>query len=336
MFDGRTILITGGTGTFGNAVVRRFLKTDIAEIRILSRDEKKQNDMRVKISDKRVQFFLGDVRDSSSLRMSMQGTDYVFHAAAFKQVPSCEFFPLEAIKTNILGSENVLDVAAENGVKKVVTLSTDKAVYPICAMGMTKAMMEKIMVAKARLNQSSTVFCGTRYGNVVASRGSVVPLFISQILAGKSLTITDPNMARFMMSIDEAIDLVLHAFAKGQPGDIFAQKAPAATISTVVEALKEIFKAVNPVQVIGNRHGEKLSETLVAREEMIRATDCGSYFRIPMDERNLNYEAYFSEGQKKPTIEEFTSLNAKQLNKEEMIAVLLGLEYVQEALANRT
>jgi UDP-N-acetylglucosamine 4,6-dehydratase/5-epimerase len=335
MFDGKTILITGGTGSFGNAVVQRYLKTDIAEIRIFSRDEKKQSDMRGEIKDKRVQFFLGDVRDEASLQAPMQSVDYVFHAAAYKQVPSCEFFPLEAIKTNILGSENVLNAAAENGVKKVVVLSTDKSVYPICAMGMTKAMMEKLMVAKARLNQSKTVFCGTRYGNVVASRGSVVPLFINQILAGKPLTITDPNMARFMMDIDEAIDLVVHAFEKGQPGDVFAQKAPAATILTVVEALKEVFGADNPIQVIGNRHGEKLSETLVAREEMLRATECDSYFRIPMEERSLNYEAYFSEGQKKPSVEEFTSLNTRQLNQAEMVALLRRLDYIKDALRGR-
>ncbi len=337
MFEGRTLLITGGTGTFGNAVVQRYLRTEIAEIRIFSRDEKKQDDMRNALRNERLKFFLGDVREPSSLLAPMRGVDYVFHAAALKQVPSCEFFPLEAIRTNTLGAENVLSSALACGVKKVIVLSTDKAVYPINAMGMSKALMEKLMVAKARMHgDSGAIFCGTRYGNVMASRGSVIPLFISQILAGKPLTITDPNMTRFMMTIEDAVDLVVYAFQNGGPGDIFVQKAPAATILALAEALKEIFEADNEIQILGTRHGEKLYETLLNREEMAKAEDRGDYYRIPADIRDLNYSLYFSEGQLEVSFtEEYTSHNTHRMNQAEMIDLLLKLDCVQECLKTR-
>lgn len=334
MFKGRTLLITGGTGTFGNAVVRRYLKTDIAEIRIFSRDEKKQDDMRNTLRNERVKFFLGDVRDPGSLLAPMRGVDYVFHAAALKQVPSCEFFPLEAVRTNTLGAENVLSTAQACGVRNVIVLSTDKAVYPVNAMGMSKALMEKFMIAKARMQgDNGTVFCGTRYGNVMASRGSVIPLFISQILAGKPLTITDPNMTRFMMTIEDAVDLVVYAFQNGKSGDIFVQKAPSATILILADALKEIFAADNEIQILGTRHGEKLYETLLNREEMNKAEDRGGYYRIPADVRDLNYSLYFSQGQLDVSFaEEYNSHNTHQMNQREMTDLLLKLDCVQEAL----
>ena len=334
MFKGRTLLITGGTGTFGNAVVRRYLRTDIAEIRIFSRDEKKQEDMRNALRNERLKFFLGDVREPCSLLAPMRGVDYVFHAAALKQVPSCEFFPLEAVRTNTLGAENVFSTALTCGVKKVIVLSTDKAVYPINAMGMSKALMEKLMVAKARMYaDNGTIFCGTRYGNVMASRGSVIPLFISQILAGSPLTITDPNMTRFMMTIEDAVDLVVYAFQNGGPGDIFVQKAPAATILTLAEALKEIFEADNGIQILGTRHGEKLYETLLNREEMAKAEDRGRYYRIPADIRGLNYSLYFTKGQVDVSFaEEYTSHNTHRMNHAETVDLLLKLDCVQEAL----
>jgi UDP-N-acetylglucosamine 4,6-dehydratase len=337
MFKGRTLLITGGTGTFGNAVVRRYLETDIGEIRVLSRDEKKQDDMRNALRNDRVKFFLGDVREPSSLLAPMRGVDYVFHAAALKQVPSCEFFPLEAIRTNILGAENVLGAAVACGVRNVIVLSTDKAVYPINAMGMSKALMEKLMVAKARTHGGNgPIFCGTRYGNVMASRGSVIPLFISQILAGRPLTVTDPNMTRFMMTIEDAVDLVVYAFQNGRPGDIFVQKAPAATILDLAEALKEIFEADNEIQILGTRHGEKLYETLLNREEMAKAEDRGDYYRVPADIRDLNYSLYFSEGQMKVGFAaEYTSHNTRRMNQTQMVDVLLTLPCVQEVLEPR-
>jgi UDP-glucose 4-epimerase len=338
MFNGRTLLITGGTGTFGNAVVRRYLRTEIAEIRIFSRDEKKQDDMRNALRNERLKFFLGDVREPGSLLAPMRGVDYVFHAAALKQVPSCEFFPLEAVRTNTLGAENVLSSALASGVKKVIVLSTDKAVYPINAMGMSKALMEKLMVAKARMyGDNGTSFCGTRYGNVMASRGSVIPLFISQILAGKPLTITDPNMTRFMMSIEDAVDLVVYAFQNGNSGDIFVQKAPSATILILAEALKTIFEADNEIQILGTRHGEKLYETLLNREEMSKAEDRGGYYRIPADIRDLNYSLYFTRGQVDVSFaEEYNSHNTHRMDRGEMIELLLKLDCVRDALKTRT
>lgn len=334
MFKERTLLITGGTGTFGNAMVRRYLRTDIAEIRIFSRDEKKQDDMRNALRNEKLKFFLGDVREPSSLVASMRGVDYVFHAAALKQVPSCEFFPLEAIRTNALGAENVLNAALACGVKNVIVLSTDKAVYPINAMGMSKALMEKLMIAKARMgSDGGTIFCGTRYGNVMASRGSVIPLFISQILAGTPLTITDPGMTRFMMTIEDAVDLVVYAFENGSSGDIFVQKAPAATILTLAQALKAIFEAHNEIQILGTRHGEKLYETLLNREEMAKAEDRGGYYRIPADIRGLNYALYFSEGQVDVSFaEEYNSHNTRRMNQTEMVDLLVKLDCVQNAL----
>jgi UDP-glucose 4-epimerase len=334
MFKGRTLLITGGTGTFGNAVVRRYLRTDIAEIRIFSRDEKKQDDMRNTLRNERLKFFLGDVREPSSLLASMRGVDYVFHAAALKQVPSCEFFPLEAVRTNTLGAENVLSAAPACEVKNVIVLSTDKAVYPINAMGMSKALMEKLMVAKARLHgDGGTIFCGTRYGNVMASRGSVIPLFISQIIAGKPLTVTDPNMTRFMMTIEDAVDLAVYAFQNGSSGDIFVQKAPAATILTLAESLKAVFRADNEIQILGTRHGEKLYETLLNREEMAKAEDRGGYYRIPVDIRDLNYSLYFTKGQMDVSLaEEYNSHNTHRMNQAEMVDLLLKLDCVQDAL----
>jgi len=334
MFTGKTLLITGGSGTFGNATLRRFLKTGIREIRVFSRDEKKQDDMRRFYRDPKVKFYIGDVRNPNSLVDAMYGVDYVFHAAALKQVPSCEFYPLEAIMTNTLGAENVLNAAQTNGVKRVIVLSTDKAVYPINAMGMTKALMEKLMVAKSRVAAPrGCVMCGTRYGNVMASRGSVIPLFVQQIKEGKPLTITDPGMTRFMMSIESAVDLVLYAFEHGTPGDIFVQKAPASTIGTLAEALRRIFKADNPIKVIGTRHGEKLYETLLTREEMAHAEDLVGYYRVPADTRDLNYALYFTQGEAAiASQQEYHSHNTRQLNLEATIELLLKLEYIQAEL----
>jgi len=334
MFDNRVLFVTGGTGSFGNAVIRRFLKTQIREIRVFSRDEKKQDDMRREYGSRTLSFYIGDVRHPDSLRDAMAGVDYVFHAAALKQVPSCEFYPLEAMRTNSLGTENVMDAAVANRVKRVIILSTDKAVYPINAMGMSKALAERLMVAKSRVAWGAgTTLCGTRYGNVMASRGSVIPLFLQQIKEGVPLTITDPAMTRFMMSIDDAVDLVLYAFRHASPGDIFVQKAPAATIETLALALKKLFKADNPIKIIGTRHGEKLYETLLTREEMQKAEDCGDYYRIPADTRDLNYEMFFSEGT--PAIaeqEDYNSHNTRRLDVDAMAEMLLKLKSVQDEL----
>jgi len=321
MFENKTLIITGGTGTFGNAVLRRFLETDIREIRIFSRDEKKQDEMRNALRNPKVKFYLGNVRDYDSILSAMRGVNMVFHAAALKQVPSCEFFPLEAIRTNAIGAENVMNAALACNVKNMIVLSTDKAVYPINAMGMSKALMEKLMIAKARSHGDlGTIFCGTRYGNVMGSRGSVIPLFISQILAGSPLTITDPNMTRFMMSIDDAVDLVVYAFKHGNPGDVFVQKAPAATIETLAKALKKLFKGNNEIRIIGTRHGEKLYETLLTREEMSRAEDMDDYFRIPADVRDLNYSLYFTEGETNVSgQEDYHSHNTRRLDEDGLI-----------------
>jgi UDP-N-acetylglucosamine 4,6-dehydratase len=334
MFKNKTLLITGGTGTFGNAVLQRFLRTDISEIRILSRDEKKQEDMRLSYNDVKLKFYIGDVREFDSVAGAMAGVDYVFHAAALKQVPSCEFYPLEAIRTNSLGAENVLNAAVCAGVERVIVLSTDKAVYPINAMGLSKAMMEKLMLAKARFTRpGGTILCGTRYGNVMASRGSVIPLFIRQVKEGVPLTVTDPRMTRFMMSIDDAVDLVLFAYANGRPGDIFVQKAPAATIETLALAVKKVFDASNAVRVIGTRHGEKLYETLLTREERARAEDLGEYFRVATDNRDLNYNAYFTQGQQSVSqLEDYHSHNTRRLDVDGTVELLLTLEVVQDEL----
>jgi len=334
MFAGKTLLITGGTGTFGNAVLQRLITSDIKEIRIFSRDEKKQDEMRNAIKNPKVNFYLGNVREYDSILSAMRNVDLVFHAAALKQVPSCEFFPLEAVRTNTLGAENVMNAALECGVRNVITLSTDKAVYPVNAMGMSKALMEKMMVAKARsYGNARTIFCGTRYGNVMGSRGSVIPLFISQILSGGPISITDMNMTRYMMSIDDAVDLIVYAFQNGNPGDIFVQKAPAATIKTLAEALKAIFKADTEIQVIGTRHGEKLYETLLTREEMARAEDRGKYYRIPLDARDLNYSGYFTEGQTSVSCQvDYTSHNTERLDEDRLIPILLTQRIIREAL----
>ncbi|MEI2690877.1 MAG: polysaccharide biosynthesis protein [Anaerolineae bacterium] len=332
-FAGKTLLITGGTGTFGNAVLRRFLQTDIAEIRIFSRDEKKQHDMRLDYGNNRkLKFTIGDVRRPESLLDAMVGVDFVFHAAALKQVPSCEFYPMEALLTNAVGAENVMNAAMAAGVRNVVVLSTDKAAYPINAMGISKAMMEKLAVAKARVaaDRGCTISI-TRYGNVMASRGSVIPLFVDQIKAGKPLTITDPHMTRFMMSIDDAVDLVLYAFQHGQPGDLFVQKAPAATIETLAQAMLAVFEASNPIRIIGTRHGEKQYETLLTREEMIHAVDLGGYYRIPADNRDLNYDAYYTQGlEPLSQQEDYNSHNTRRLSVEEMVEILAGLPEVRE------
>jgi UDP-N-acetylglucosamine 4,6-dehydratase/5-epimerase len=334
MFQNSKLLITGGTGTFGNAVLRRFLSTEDAEIRVFSRDEKKQDDMRRRWADRRLKFYLGDVRNEHSILDAAVGVDYVFHAAALKQVPSCEFFPIEAVRTNALGTENVLNASIAAGVKRVIVLSTDKAVYPINAMGMSKAIMEKLAVAKSRVAGASPVICCTRYGNIMGSRGSVIPLLIRQIQTGSPLTITDPNMTRFMMSIEGAVDLVLWAFKHGQPGDIFVQKAPAATIQTLAEALREVFSATNPIQLIGTRHGEKLYETLLTREEAAVAEDMGDYFRVPADNRDLNYSIYFDKGRSEvSTRDDYNSHNTVRLGVNDMAQMLLSLEIVQRALA---
>ena len=329
----KTLLITGGTGSFGNAVLNRFLNTDhFKEIRIFSRDEKKQEDQRIRLSNPKVKFYLGDVRDPLSVETAVRGVDYIFHAAALKQVPSCEFFPIEAVKTNILGTDNVLRAAEYHNVKKVVVLSTDKAAYPINAMGMSKALMEKVMLARSRSNKAKQqVFCGTRYGNVMASRGSVIPLFINQIKEGKSLTLTDPKMTRFMMTLNDAVNLVLYAFENGKPGDMFVQKSPATTIGTLTKALLELYKANNEIKIIGIRHGEKFYETLVGLEDMYRAEDLGEYFRIPPDNRDLNYDQYFSKGNSETVkIEEYHSHNTIRLNIEETKKLLLKIPMIKQ------
>lgn len=336
MFKGKTLLITGGTGSFGNAVLKRFLDSDIKEIRIFSRDEKKQDDMRHKYKDDKIKFYIGDVRDISSIKNVLYGVDYIFHAAALKQVPSCEFFPIEAVKTNVLGTDNVLTAAIEAGVKKIVCLSTDKAAYPVNAMGTSKAMMEKVIVAKSRtVSPDRTSICCTRYGNVMCSRGSVIPLFIDQIKAGKPLTVTDPRMTRFIMSLDEAVELVLYAFEHAESGDIMVQKAPACTIEILAQAVKEVFHADNPINIIGIRHGEKMYETLLTREECANAIDLGNYFRVPCDKRDLNYEKYFTQGfaDERERLTEFNSNNTIQLNVEQVKQKLLELEYIQEQLS---
>lgn len=334
MFTGKALLITGGTGTFGNAVLRRHLQSGVSEIRVFSRDEKKQDDMRRHWADARIKFYVGDVRNEQSLKDAMAGVDIVFHAAALKQVPSCEFFPIEAVRTNVIGAENLLNAAIGAGVKRVIVLSTDKAVYPINAMGISKAMMEKLALAKSRVAGQTTIICCTRYGNVMASRGSVVPHFIRQIQAGEPLTVTDPNMTRFMMSIDGAVDLVLWAFEHGNPGDTFVQKAPAATLDTLARALKQVFKADNPIKVIGTRHGEKLYETLLTREEIAVAEDMGDYFRVPADNRDLNYGVYFDAGRNDVSVkDDYNSHNTTRLSVEEMARMLLDLAIVKRALA---
>lgn len=335
MFNDKVLMITGGTGSFGNTVLKRFLTTDVREIRIFSRDEKKQEEMRIAMNNPKLKFYIGDVRDYDSIYQAMKGVNYVFHAAALKQVPSCEFYPMEAVRTNVLGSENVMNAAIARGVSRVVMLSTDKAVYPINAMGISKAMMEKFMVAKTRMQgEGETVLCATRYGNVMASRGSVIPLFVSQLKEGSPLTVTDPNMTRFLMSLEESVDLVLYAFAHGQQGDIFVQKAPASTVADLAQALKELFKADNPVRVIGTRHGEKLYESLISREEMAKAEDMGGYYRIPADNRDLNYAQYFSEGEEKISqLEDYTSHNTHRLDVAQVKAVLLNLQYIRDELS---
>jgi UDP-N-acetylglucosamine 4,6-dehydratase len=339
MFDKKILLITGGTGSFGNAVLTRFLDTDIAEIRIFSRDEKKQDDMRKKFNNPKLKFYIGDVRDYGSVMNAMRGVDYVFHAAALKQVPSCEFHPMEAVKTNIIGTECVLEAAIVSKVARVVCLSTDKAVYPINAMGISKAMMEKVMVAKSRnLEGTDTVVCGTRYGNVMASRGSVIPLFVEQLQAGKALTITDPAMTRFMMTLEDAVDLVLYAFQNGKNGDIFVQKAPAATIEVLASALLGLLqKNTHSIDVIGTRHGEKLFETLLSREEMAAAEDRGNYYRIPPDLRDLNYGKYVEQGESRiSNSEDYNSHNTERLDETGMTQLLLKLDFIQDLLAGRT
>jgi UDP-N-acetylglucosamine 4,6-dehydratase/5-epimerase len=335
MFKHKTLLITGGTGSFGNAVLRRFLATDIAQIRIFSRDEKKQEDMRLQYRDCKLKFYIGDVRQLDSVQEAMAGVDFVFHAAALKQVPSCEFYPMEAIRTNALGADNVMQAALDNCVKRVVVLSTDKAAYPINAMGLTKALMEKLMVARSRVaGEKGLVFCGTRYGNVMASRGSVIPLFVQQIEDGQPLTITDPDMTRFMMSLDAAVDLVLFAFEHARSGDRFVQKAPAATIGLLAEAVKRLLQADNPVKIIGTRHGEKSFETLLTTEEAARAEDLGDYFRIPADNRDLNYNVYFSEGiPKMSEVKDYHSNNARRLDLEQMMELLLALPEMRVAMS---
>ncbi len=332
MFANKTLLITGGTGSFGNAVLSRFLNTDIKEIRIFSRDEKKQDDMRHRLNNPKVKFYIGNVRDKRSVDYAVRGVDFIFHAAALKQVPSCEFFPIEAVNTNVLGAQNVLDSAYSHGVKRMIVLSTDKAVYPINAMGLSKALMEKVMQAKARSmgDDLNTVFCGTRYGNVMASRGSVIPLFVEQIKSGKDITITDPNMTRFMMTLEDAVDLVLYAFQHGINGDMFIQKSPASTIGGLAQALIELYQSESKIRIIGTRHGEKLYETLVNREEMAKAIDMGNYFRIPADNRNLNYASYFTEGEQKVSaVEEYHSHNTRRLNIEETKELLLKLPLIR-------
>lgn len=335
MFDDKVLMITGGTGSFGNTVLKRFLDTAVREIRIFSRDEKKQEDMRIALGNDKVKFYIGDVRDYDSLAQAMVGVDFVFHAAALKQVPSCEFYPMEAVRTNVLGTENVLNAAIASGVKRVVVLSTDKAVYPINAMGISKAMAEKLMTAKSRaIPAGGTVICATRYGNVMASRGSVIPLFVSQLKAGQAITVTDPNMTRFLMSLEDSVDLVLHAFEHAEQGDLFVQKAPASTVADLAQALRELFKLENPVKVIGTRHGEKLYESLISREEMAKAVDMGRYYRIPADNRDLNYSKYFVEGESQISeLDDYTSHNTERLSVEAIKTLLLNLPEIREALS---
>lgn len=334
MFSGKTLLITGGTGSFGNAVIQRFLATDIGQIRVFSRDEKKQEDMRILLRDPRIRFFIGDVREYNSIAQAVKGVDYIFHAAALKQVPSCEFYPMEAVRTNILGAENVLNAAVASGVERMIVLSTDKAVYPINAMGLSKAMMEKLTIAKSRmLAKDDTILCATRYGNVMASRGSVIPLFVNQIKEGRDLTITDPTMTRFLMSLEDSVDLVLFAYQRGQQGDIFVQKAPACTVQDLAEALRTIFEARNEIKIIGTRHGEKLYESLVSREEMARAEDMDGFYRIPADDRDLNYSKFFTSGETAiSAAEDYTSHNTQRMNQQQVIDLLLKLDYIQQAL----
>lgn len=336
MFKNKTLLITGGTGSFGNAVMERFLNSDIKEIRIFSRDEKKQDDMRKKYNNDKIKFYLGDVRDLSSVKNAMHGVDYMFHAAALKQVPSCEFFPMEAVKTNVVGTDNVLTAAIAYGVNKVICLSTDKAAYPINAMGISKAMMEKVFVAKSKtVSPEDTLITGTRYGNVMASRGSVIPLFIEQIKNGESLTVTDPNMTRFLMSLEEAVELVVFAFENANAGDIMVQKSPASTIGDLAQAVKELFNVDNEIKIIGTRHGEKRFETLLTREEHVISEDLGDFYRVPADHRDLNYDKYFDEGNKKlSSVEEYNSDNTELLNVEEIKGKLLELDYVRQELEN--
>ncbi len=334
MFKNKTLLITGGTGSFGNAVLNRFLQTDVAEIRIFSRDEKKQDDMRHKFHNDKIKFYIGDVRDYNSINSAMRGVDYVFSAAALKQVPSCEFYPIEAVKTNVIGTENTLNAAINNNVKNVIVLSTDKAVYPINAMGMSKALMEKVAVAKARsLNDEKTVICVTRYGNVMASRGSVIPLFVKQIKENLPITITDPDMTRFMMSLDDAIDLVLFAYKNGSGGDTFVQKAPAATIGQLAKVLKDIFNSSADIKIIGTRHGEKKHETLLNREELVRSKDLGDYYQVFSDQRDLNYDKYFEKGENQISAkEDYTSNNTHQLTDDELKELLLNLNFIKNEL----
>lgn len=334
MFSGNTLMITGGTGSFGNAVLSRFLNTDVREIRIFSRDEKKQEDMRIALNNPKLRFYIGDVRNFDSIHEAMRGVDYVFHAAALKQVPSCEFYPMEAVRTNVLGAENVLNAAIACGVRRVIVLSTDKAVYPVNAMGISKAMMEKLMVAKARMRRDGeTVLCATRYGNVMASRGSVIPLFVKQMKSGQVLTVTDPLMTRFLMSLEDSVDLVLHAFQHGRQGDIFVQKASASTVGDLAQALKELFASDVPLRVIGTRHGEKLYESLLSREEMARAVDMGQYFCVPADDRDLNYNKYFIEGEPQvSSFDDYTSHNTDRLNVEQVKALLMKLDFIKDEL----
>lgn len=334
MFDNKVLMITGGTGSFGNTVLKRLLTTNVKEIRVFSRDEKKQEEMRIDLSNDKLKFYIGDVRDYDSLVQAMVGVDYIFHAAALKQVPSCEFYPMEAVKTNVIGTENVLNAAITANVKRVVVLSTDKAVYPINAMGISKAMAEKLLVAKSRIvPEGGTVICATRYGNVMASRGSVIPLFVSQLKEGKPLTVTDPAMTRFLMSLEDSVDLVFHAFEHAEQGDIFVQKAPASTVEDLAQALKELYGSELPVKIIGTRHGEKLYESLISREEMAKSEDMERYYRIPADNRDLNYNKYFIDGEENMSeIDDYTSHNTEQLNVNAVKELLLRLDFVQETL----
>lgn len=334
MFKDKVLMITGGTGSFGNSVLKRFLSTEVREIRIFSRDEKKQEEMRITLNHSKLKFYIGDIRDYDSIHSAMKGVDFVFHAAALKQVPSCEFYPLEAVHTNVMGTENVMNAAIAHGIKRVVVLSTDKAVYPINAMGISKAMAEKLMIAKARMqNPGETLLCATRYGNVMASRGSVIPLFVSQIKDGKPLTVTDPNMTRFLMSLEDSVELVLYAFNHGKQGDIFVQKAPASTVADLAIAIKELFNKDEPIRIIGTRHGEKLYESLISREEMAKAEDMGNYYRIPADNRDLNYAQYFTEGEENLShTQDYTSHNTVRLNVSQVKSLLLKLDYIKGEL----
>lgn len=337
MFKDKTLLITGGTGSFGNAVLKRFLNTDIKEIRIFSRDEKKQDDMRKQYKNDKLKFYIGDVRNLESIRDAVKGVDFIFHAAALKQVPSCEFFPMEAVRTNVIGTDNMLTAAIDEGVKRVVCLSTDKAAYPINAMGTSKAMMEKVIIAKSRnIDPAKTTICCTRYGNVMASRGSVIPLFVDQIKAGQPLTVTDPNMTRFLMNLDEAVDLVMFAFENANQGDLFVQKSPASTVEDLAKGLIELFDPKIEIKIIGTRHGEKAHETLMTREEKAKSIDCGDYYRIPADTRDLNYDKYFVDGNKKiVTVEEYNSYNTTRLNVKDVIKKLKTTDYIKEVLAGK-